>query len=139
MGSAPIAVTEVSVHQDGDYVSRIRRIVECVAESLGMNVEQAHDTKLAVSEACANALKHGILSSAAKGLKVRFCAVGNTLITEVSSDDVHEELTPLKPEEEPPAGYGITLMRSLTDRVEFLRNGRGLIVRLTKVVDERAE
>ena len=135
MGSAPIAVTEVSVHPEGDYVFRIRRIVECVAESLGMNVEQAHDAKLAVSEACANALKHGILAGPAEGLKVRFCAVGNTLITEVSGDGDHQELTPLKPEEEPPGGLGIALMRSLTDRVEFLRNGRGLIVRLTKTVD----
>jgi len=118
-----------------DYVSRVRRIVECVAESLGMDVQQAHDAKAAVSEACANALKHGILSGPTEGLNIRFRSGGDTLVAEVSGNGEHTELQLLSSEEEPKTGIGITLMRSLTDRVEFLKNGSGLTVRLIKVAD----
>ena len=139
MSSAPTAVTEISMQPDGDYVSRIRRIVECVAESLGMTVQQTHDAKVAVSEACTNALQHGILGGSPEGLKVRFCAHGNALVAEVSGDGDHNELRLLLPEEEPPTGLGIALMRTLADRVEFFKNGRGLTVRLTKVADRHRE
>ena len=139
MSSVPISVTEISIQPGRDYVSRIRRIVECVADSLGMGIEQADDAKAAVSEACANALEHGILVGPLEGLKVRFCTHDNSLVAEVSGNGEHKDLRFLAPEEEPHAGIGISLMRSLADRVEFLKNGSGMTVRLTKVVDRHTE
>ena len=139
MSIIPISVTEISIQPGCDYVSRVGRIVECVAESLGMDLQQANDAKAAVSEACANAVQHGILTTPSEGLKVRFCADGRALIAEVSGEGDHEKVTPVTPDEEPQAGFGLMLMRSLADNVEFLRNGRGMIVRLTKVAGRHAE
>lgn len=48
-----------SVPGKPEYVGTIRMAISCLANSLGFDVEAIEDIKVAVSEACTNAVCHG--------------------------------------------------------------------------------
>jgi len=133
MPDSPGAVTEVSIHSNPYYLDRIRRITGCLAGCVGMSVSEIDDAKLALSEACANAIRHGSPQGQSDRVIVRFSSAGGALIAEVADrgggfdpDDL-----PGRSSAEP-GGLGIPLMRALTDELEFLRNSKGMVVRLVK-------
>ena len=43
-----------------EYVGVIRLTVSAIANRMGFNIEEIEDIKVAVAEACTNAIKHGL-------------------------------------------------------------------------------
>ncbi|MBI2843632.1 MAG: ATP-binding protein [Armatimonadetes bacterium] len=116
-----------------DYLSRLRRIVGRLADSAGMSAKEKYDTKLAITEACANAIRHGSPQGIEDRVSVRFSTISGAVVAEVTDRGGGFDPTGLhsRPTTEP-GGLGIPLMRAMTDGVEFLKNGSGMTVRLIK-------
>jgi serine/threonine-protein kinase RsbW len=133
MGKDTGIVTEVCIPSDPNYLAKLRRIVGCLADFAGMDTKEVQDTKLAVSEACANAIRHGSPQGMDDRITVKFSSAAGTMVAEVMDpgngfdpDNLPERLP------SQPGGYGISLMRTLSDEVEFRREGAGMTVRLVK-------
>lgn len=101
-----------------------------------MSSQEAQDTKLAITEACANAIRHGSPAGANSGVTIRLVARAGGMVAEVtdSGDGFDVDLIPPPAPAERPGGLGIPLMKALADRVEFFRNAKGMTVRLVKMV-----
>jgi serine/threonine-protein kinase RsbW len=127
------AITEVSIRSNADYLERIRRIIGCVADQVGLDHKESYDTKLAVTEACANAIRHGSPDPQSDRITIRLSSNSGTFVAEVTDRGVGFDAAALRvPDAPQPGGYGIPLMKALTDEVEFLQNSDGTTVRLVK-------
>ena len=128
--------TELSITIDSrpDHLSRLRTVIGCLAAKLGMTSEEIQDTKLAVTEACANAIRHGSPDGEDSTVQIKLVANPSGILAEVTDQgtgfDVESLVIPTPGQR--PGGLGIPLMRTLSDRVEFLHNTRGMTVRLFK-------
>lgn len=117
-------------------VARARGLLDRLLTELGLSDDEKAGLRLALSEACANAVLHG----SPRGSENRFhvcCEVrGHHLILEVRDQgngfDCPGAVHP------PPAnierGRGLFLIQSHVDAVEFDRQPDGMVVRLVKVL-----
>jgi serine/threonine-protein kinase RsbW len=132
------STTEVCISIDSrpEHLPRLRTIVGCLADDLGMSSQEAQDTKLAITEACANAIRHGSPDGPESGVLIRLITDAGGILAEVTDHgrgfDVNTLITP-EPAERV-GGLGIPLMKALSDRVEFFRTAKGMTVRLVKKV-----
>jgi anti-sigma regulatory factor (Ser/Thr protein kinase) len=96
--------------------------------------------KLAVTEAAANAIKHGSPEGPRNHVQVSFHLDPTLLIVDVADQgngfDPHNTTTP--PPGEADHGLGLLMMQRAMDRVEFYRDERGMLVRLTKYLEQGA-
>jgi len=94
--------------------------------------EALTDIQLAAGEALANAAEHGFRPGTE--IEIRCSCDGHALIIEIR--DAGTGFRPPRRRKAPPTGaprgYGITIMRTLMDRVRYSHNGTR--VRLTKFV-----
>jgi serine/threonine-protein kinase RsbW len=113
--------------------------VEQVARRLNFTPEAINQIKTAVVEACINASEHSL--SPERKIYQRFRVENDKLVITISSRGIlpagiigNEE--PAKPEESEPddqrRGWGIKLIRTLMDEVEFERVDEGTSLRMTK-------
>jgi serine/threonine-protein kinase RsbW len=135
--STQLAQTEfcISIDSRTEHLPRLRAVVGCLATNMGMTAEETQETKLAITEACANAIRHGSPEGEAGSVLIRLVANPAGIIAEVSDSgqgfNVDELAVPTEPGQKP-GGLGIPLMRALADRVEFLHGTKGMTVRLFK-------
>ena len=132
---------EIDVPARPEFLSLVRSIVTLIAET-GSKLpdRRIEDLRLAVTEACANAIDAERRKPEADRKPI---VVGCTLEADYVVIEVHDEgggfdpeaLTP-HPDVTKPArlqferGLGIPLMRELADQVEFRHEGGGTTVRL---------
>lgn len=127
------SITEVSITNNPDYLARLRLIVACHADCAGMDSQEAYDAKLAVTEACANAILHGSPRQDMDRIVVRLSSAGGAVVAEVTDTGEGFDPSDVQPHcAERAGGRGIPLMRSLTDEVEFSQLDNGMTVRLVK-------
>ena len=126
MASAVDTLTTVTL-RGPDYLRRVRRIVACLAASVGMEEEESGDAALALTEACVNAMRYGSPYGLEDHVFVTLQAQGRTLKAEVTDCGGPDAFA-----EDAEEGMGIRLMRALSDEVEFVRRSSGLTVRLFK-------
>ena len=126
-------ITEVSIPSNPDYLARLRRIIGCLADCAGMDSKEIHDAKLAVTEACVNAIRHGSPQGQQDKVTIKISAALGTVVTEVTDrgSGFEDQETEHKSGTST-GGLGIPLMKALTDEVEFHQNGKGMTVRLVK-------
>jgi len=130
-------ITEVCIPSNPDYLAWMRRIVGCLADCAGMDPSEVHDAKLAVTEACANAIRHGSPHGADDKVSIRISSTKGSVVTEVT--DAGAGFDPKEINARPrtePGGLGIPLMKALTDDVQFEKNGAGMTVRLVKTAQQ---
>ena len=120
-------VTKVSLASCPEYLTRVRRIAACLANSVGMGRQEADDTALVLTEACANAIRHGSPNGANDRVSIIFKSSGRTIVADVT--DCGRPKHKIK---ETGNGFGLRLMRVLTDNMQFVKHKSGLTVRLTK-------
>lgn len=123
----------LTVRSDPRYLSVVRGVTQDIAAKLCLSRDAAYAVKLAVGEACANAMEHGSPAGKADRISVTFASDGRNLRVEVS--DVGPGIcAPRNRRFWRPRmrGYGIILMRSLMDKVDFVETGRGTRVVLIK-------
>ena len=140
-GEAGLAgeVIELEIPARAEFVALARLVVSALAASdSNLADERVDDLKLAVSEACTNAIEaHGKAGSDERVL-VR-CKAGSEAL-EVCVEDRGHGFDPTQLPDHPPVtdpdrlkferGLGIPLIKALVDEVEFSPTDRGTSVRL---------
>jgi serine/threonine-protein kinase RsbW len=121
-----------------EYVSVARLTLSGIANRMGFDVEAIEDLKVAIAEACTNALKHGCEDGC--NYTIEFSVFNNRLDIEIIDKGkgfdynnlVEPDLT--KPRE---GGLGIFIIKSLMDDVEFNNyKGRGTRILMRKNLGE---
>ena len=122
--------TEISANPE--YVSIIRLTTSGIANKVGFCLDDIEDLKVAISEACTNAIKHSledrftiIYTMIEKGLTIEIIDNGKGYNTkEVSEPDLDN----LKE-----SGMGLFIIESLMDKVNVeSTEGKGTSIKMTK-------
>ena len=132
---------EVSIPHRAEYVSLIRLTVASVANSMGFDIEDIEDIKVALSEACSNAIMHGgcnvndnflvqfLLEKAKLTISVSDFGKGydEARIKEPKIDELNE------------GGLGIFIIKSLMDDVHIdTGSNQGTSIRMIKNLREES-
>ena len=140
-GEAGLAgeVIELEIPARAEFVALARLVVSALAASDSNLVdERVDDLKLAVSEACTNAIEAHDKAGSSERVLVR-CKAGSEAL-EVCVEDRGQGFDPAQLPDHPPVtdpdrlkferGLGIPLIKALVDEVEFSPTDRGTSVRL---------
>jgi serine/threonine-protein kinase RsbW len=133
-------VLELEIPARAEFVALVRLVVSSVASTRRVLAdERIDDIKLAVSEACTNAIEAHDAVALDEHVVVRLTEGDDRL--EISIDDQGTGFDPETLPEHPPVtdperlnferGLGIPLIRTLVDEVEFDSTNSGTSVRLT--------
>lgn len=132
---------ELSIPLRSEYVGMIRLTVASVANGMGFDIESIEDIKVALSEACSNAIVHGGCSEEENFL-VQLIREKERLVISVSDFgkgySVQSVQQP-KLEELNEGGLGIFIIKSLMDDVKVKSgNGQGTSITMIKNLREDA-
>ncbi|WP_432662110.1 ATP-binding protein [Wukongibacter baidiensis] len=131
----------ISLPSKPEYVSVARMTSSVIANKIGFNIEDIEDIKVAVGEACNNAVLHGCGCNS--NFNVEFTISGDSVIIEVKDEGrgFEVEKCPVpdmcNPKE---GGLGIFIIKSLMDKVEVESSPeKGTIIRMIKYLNEEDE
>lgn len=136
-----MAVVELEIPARPAYLSLVRLVVDAAVGSLAPNlgVSRLDDLKLAVTEACSNAIEAHQAEWVDQPVRVR-CQLDDSTVTVEVADQGGGfdpgEVTTLPAATDPSrlrheSGLGIPLMRTLADHLSFVPSTNGTTVRLT--------
>ena len=138
---------EVDIPARPEYLAVVRSVVTEVAEAAShLPAGRIDDLRLAVTEACANAIDATRRTDGAGGHIHLRCEIdGSRMVVEVgdaAGGFDPDALVPHPPVTKPDRlkferGLGVPLMRALADEVTFRREGGGTVVRLVLRPDGR--
>lgn len=131
-------VVELLLPARAEFVSVARLTAAAICQRLDLTYLEAEDIKLALGEACTNAIRYGRGSWEERSpIGVTFRILPDRLVVEVrdpdSDVDWEKVLRGEGGREGPSAGVGIAVMRHIMDEVEFEGEAeKGTWVRMTK-------
>ena len=82
---------KMEISANPDFVSIIRLTTSGIANKIGFSIDDIEDMKVAVSEACTNAIKH----SDDKSVSITYTILENGLDIEIK--DIIEHINPIPP------------------------------------------
>ena len=119
-----------------EYVSVARLTVSAISNTIGFNVEEIEDIKIALSEACANAIRH----SQKDTFSLHFELEPGKLTIQVSDQGVGFDTNEVKEpviEEMKESGLGFFIIESLMDEVTIDSEvGKGTKIRMSKFLED---
>jgi hypothetical protein len=128
--------TEVQIRKNRTYLPHLRRVVACLASTMGMSCKEAEATEEAVTEVCTSSIEASN-GSADGSLSIRLDAHDNCMTVEIC--DPSCSYTPCETGQwlvgATSAGT-FQKIRRLADEVEFMPAGEGTTIRLTKYARE---
>ncbi|WP_432406094.1 ATP-binding protein [Wukongibacter sp. M2B1] len=131
----------ISLPSKPEYVSVARMTSSVIANKIGFNIEDIEDIKVAVGEACNNAVLHGCGSNC--NFDVRFTIGYDSVIIEIKDEGrgFEVEKCPIpdmcNPKE---GGLGIFIIKSLMDKVEVESSEeKGTVIRMIKYLGKEDE
>ena len=120
---------QLSLPTEGRYVGMMRNVASAVLTDIGAPDDANEDIQLAVTEACANAVRHSdtgeysvILEVGDEGCEVEVVDEGSGF----EPSDITQQGTEFE------SGRGLWLMQALVDDLQFVRGSDGTHVRLRK-------
>lgn len=123
---------KMEVTSNPEYVSIIRLTVSGIANKIGFSLDDIEDIKVAVSEACTNAIKHSLDDK----FLVQFYVLENGLTIEVEDKGTGYDVKSLQgpdltnPKE---SGLGLFIIKALMDEVSTISNSdEGTRIKMTK-------
>ena len=139
-------VVRLSFPAKADYLLLARLALAGLARSLPVGPELLADLKLAVTEACGNAVRHAYepgTGSVTVELIVRDGRLEMIVEDEgaglaVPVEQLVAEDAPQPPPEGSDGGMGMSIIRAIVDELEIRdgRSGRGTVVHMTKYLEE---
>lgn len=136
---APVANTSrrlrVNLPAEAQVVHVIRAQFEQFVAPVPYTPEEVEALKVALSEACSNAIRHGSPLGRANRIRVECWLEDDQLIIEVEDEggQLPGELVKRgRSSDWRTSGRGLHLIREFTDSVEFLPRHPGLLVRMAK-------
>lgn len=127
-------VVQLEIPSSPEYVAIARQAVEGLAKRLSFNTSQIEDIKIAVGEACTNAVKHGSNDRECCTVEIRCKVEEDGLMIEIRNSicDCQSPRVPEKPDTTREGGYGLYLIQSLVDEVDLRWGHDHAVVRLLK-------
>lgn len=136
---APHEAIELEIPAKPEFVALARLVVSAMASAaVELADEQVDDLKIAVSEACTNAIEAHLAVASPDRIVLRCWASEGAL--RVAVDDSGPGFDPKRLVVHPPVthpdrlnferGLGIPLMRALADELEFVPRERGMTVQM---------
>ena len=123
---------KMDISANPDFVSIIRLTTSGIANKIGFSMDDIEDMKVAVSEACSNAVKH----SEDNKVSINFNLLNNGIQIEIIDNgkgyDVDAIETPdlSNPKE---GGLGLFIIQTLMDEVDIeSRGNQGTTIKMTK-------
>jgi len=129
-------VVELEIPSAPEYVSIVRQAVAGIARRMSFGDNQIEDIKIAVGEACTNAIKHGCTGDASRNVLVRCTVRDDALQVEVTNSiaNCSSPTVPEAPDLSKEGGLGLYLMRQLVDEVDLCWDTDTATVKLTKML-----
>lgn len=132
-------VVELEVPARHDYLSVVRSVVTAAAQAVGLGSTRLDDLRLAVSEACANAVDAHRSAGTDAAIEVTCAVEGSTITVTVRDRGLGFDTGADRALPEPgdptrlghERGLGLSLMRSLADGIELQSGPAGTTVALT--------
>jgi serine/threonine-protein kinase RsbW len=128
-------VVELRIPGQLGYEKVVREAGATVARRLGFDDEHVADIKLAVAEACTNAISYGCLANPQLRVVVRFTShpdvldivvhdpgLGDPPPDELTKGNLKDILKQIMKGERPPGGMGLLIISELMDIAEFIVN-----------------
>ena len=132
----------LSIPNKPEYVSVVRLTLVAIANRIGFNIEEIEDMKVAVAEACTNAIIHGKNRENAS-IDIAFLVKDQGLIITVEDQGKGCEFSKIrepsveetKVEELKEHGLGIFIIKSLMDEVKIKSQpNQGMTITMTKLI-----
>lgn len=114
-----------------EYVSIARLTISGIANRMGFNIEDIEDLKVAVAEACTNAIKHGCGNEC--NYSIEFLVLKDKLRIEIADNGEGFDYKNLKdPDLTKPreGGLGLFIIKTLMDEVEIFHNNKSCGTRI---------
>lgn len=127
---------ELEIPSSPEYVAIARQAVEGVARRMPFDPDQIEDLKLAVGEACSNAVKYGCPKGSQHNVEIRCVIYSDALVIEVRNNiaGCGSPVVPETPDLSKVGGLGLFLIRQLVDEVDLLWEREMAIVKMLKRV-----
>ena len=123
---------KMEIASNPQYVSVIRLTTSGIANKIGFCLEDIEDIKVAVSEACTNAIKHSLDNKFSVEYTIFENGLTITIIDSGKGYDVDSIDVP-NLEEPKESGLGLFIIQSLMDEVEIKSNINYLtVIKMTK-------
>ena len=123
---------KMEIASNPQYVSVIRLTTSGIANKIGFCLEDIEDIKVAVSEACTNAIKHSLDNKFSVEYIIFENGLTITIIDSGKGYDVDSIDVP-NLEEPKESGLGLFIIQSLMDEVEIKSNiNYGTVIKMTK-------
>jgi serine/threonine-protein kinase RsbW len=132
-------VVRLSFPAKADYLLLARLALSGIARDLDLDAELVADLKLAVTEACGNAIRHAYPGSSGV-VAVAYVLGGDRLqmiVEDQGAGIAPDALSRQEPKEAgalPEGAMGMSIIRAIVDELDITRgaNERGTVVRMTK-------
>lgn len=137
MKEQPLDLVNLVIPAKNDFVGIARLAVSGIANRMGFSYDDIEDLKLAVSEACTNAVE-AMYTDGEGDIKVCCNIFSNRLEIEVMDQGMNEEddvASNLEVKSLREQDLGLYLIESLMDQVDIQDEG-GVVVKLTKFIKE---
>ncbi|MBI2841929.1 MAG: ATP-binding protein [Armatimonadetes bacterium] len=125
----------LEIPSTAEFVGVVRQAVAGIAGRMCFSPTEVDDLKLAVGEACNNAVRHGCPSSVNPYITVVCNVAGDRLEIEISNGLAGGELCPTIVDDldySKEGGMGLYIMREIMDEVEIIWHDRTARVRMVK-------
>lgn len=141
----PIQV-DITIPSISEYVGIVRLAISGIATRMDYSIEEIEDIKIAVSEACTNAVQYAYDPKIPGKVDVQCRLYPDkleiTVIDHGSGFDIDAVISGRKPKDESPdklgLGLGLTFIRSLMDEADFTSvPGKGTTIRMAKMAPVR--
>ena len=127
---------KMEIASNPQYVSVIRLTTSGIANKIGFCLEDIEDIKVAVSEACTNAIKHSLDNKFSVEYTIFENGLTITIIDSGKGYDVDSIDVP-NLEEPKESGLGLFIIQSLMDEVEIKSNiNYGTVIKMTKYLGD---
>ena len=123
---------KMEIASNPQYVSVVRLMTSGIANKIGFCLEDIEDIKVAVSEACTNAIKHSLDNR----FSVEYTIFESGLTIQITDSGKGYDVDAVsKPNLEEPkeSGLGLFIIQSLMDEVDIKSDiDHGTIIKMTK-------
>lgn len=125
-------IIKMEIASNPQYVSVVRLTTSGIANKIGFCLEDIEDIKVAVSEACTNAIKHSLDNK----FSVEYTIFENGLTIGITDSGKGYDVNSIdEPNLEEPkeSGLGLFIIQSLMDEVDIKSNiNYGTVIKMTK-------
>lgn len=126
-------VKKITIQSNGKYLERVRNFIEKMARECRLSESQIFDVKVAVGEACANAIEHGSPEGVKSHIEVEVICDSNGMIIEVKDEGVFKrQAMEYDADGLHHRGRGMAFMLALMDEVDVKIDHSGTTVRMFK-------